>query len=162
MSKARNSIGDDRSRSLGFDRLRIEDASKGDAENALVPKKERAFLIGICKPGDSLTTAQEHLEELEMLAETAGAEIVDKELVKLRSIDPALYMGKGKAAEIAGLVAEVNADLVVFDEDPAPAQARNPNANSRPGWWTGRDLFWIFLPSARKLAKQKRRWSLRN
>jgi GTP-binding protein HflX len=125
MSKARNSIGDDRSRSLGFDRLRIEDASKGDAENALVPKKERAFLIGICKPGEHMSAAQEHLEELEMLAETAGAEIVDKELVKLRAIDPALYVGKGKAAELASLAAEVNADLVVFDEDPAPAQARN-------------------------------------
>lgn len=125
MSKARSSIGDDRSRSLGFDRLRIEDASKGDAENTLVPKKERAFLVGICKPGDHMTAAQEHLDELEMLAETAGAEVVERELVKLRAIDPALYVGKGKAAELAAMAAEVNADLVVFDEDPAPAQSRN-------------------------------------
>lgn len=69
---------EDRARSLGYDRLRIEDASQGDAENALVPKKERAFLIGVCKPGELMSTAQDHLDELAMLAETAGAEIVDR------------------------------------------------------------------------------------
>lgn len=116
---------EDRARSLGYDRLRIEDASQGDAENALVPKKERAFLIGVCKPGELLSTAQDHLDELAMLAETAGAEIVDRELVKLRQIDSALYLGKGKTAEIASYVAETGADLVVIDEDPAPAQTRN-------------------------------------
>ncbi|MCB9366147.1 MAG: GTPase HflX [Calditrichaeota bacterium] len=112
-------------RSIGYDRLKIEDASQGTAENALVPKRERAFLIGICKPGEDLSAAQDHLDELAMLAETAGADIVDRELVKLRQIDPALYLGKGKTAEIASYVAEFNADLVVIDEDPAPAQTRN-------------------------------------
>ncbi|MBL0060882.1 MAG: GTPase HflX [bacterium] len=72
-----------------------------------------------------MTAALEHLDELAMLAETAGAEIVEREMVKMRQYDPALYVGKGKAAELATLVAEFNADLVVFDEDPAPAQARN-------------------------------------
>ncbi len=125
MGRARSSIGDDRSRSLGFDRIKIEDASKGEADDSLTPKKERALLVGICKPGEHMTAAQEHLDELAMLAETAGAEIVDREMVKLRQIDSALYIGKGKAAELAALVAEANADIVVFDEDPAPAQARN-------------------------------------
>lgn len=125
MSPPRSKIGDDRSRSMGYDRIRIEDASKGDAENTLTPKKERALLIGICKPGEDMTAAQEHLDELAMLAETAGAEIVERELVKLRQFDPALYIGKGKAAELAGIAAECKADLVVFDEDPAPAQSRN-------------------------------------
>lgn len=125
MSPPRSKIGDDRARSLGFDRLKIEDASQGDAENTLVPKRERALLIGICKPGEHLTAAQEHLDELAMLAETAGAEIADRELVKLRQIDSALYVGKGKATELSALAAEVRADLVVIDEDPAPAQCRN-------------------------------------
>jgi len=121
MSQARKKSG----RSLGFDRLKIEDASQGGAEDALGPKPERVLLIGICKPGESVTAAQEHLDELAMLAETAGAEIVERELVKLRAIDPALYMGKGKAAELAALIAELNIELAILDEDPAPAQTRN-------------------------------------
>ncbi|MBK6766237.1 MAG: GTPase HflX [bacterium] len=125
MSPPRSKIGDDRARSLGFDRLKIEDASKGEAENAPGAKRERAFLIGICKPGESVTSAQDHLDELAMLAETAGAEIVERELVKLRQFDPAFYIGKGKVAELASYVADSQADLVVLDEDPAPAQARN-------------------------------------
>lgn len=125
MSPPRSKIGDDRSRSLGYDRLKIEDASKASADNELTPKKERALLVGVCRPGEDMTAAKDHLDELSMLAETAGAEIVEKEMVKLRQFDPALYVGKGKAAELATLVAEFNVDLVVFDEDPAPAQARN-------------------------------------
>ncbi len=125
MSPPRSKIGDDRSRSLGYDRLKIEDESKANADNDLTPKKERALLVGICRPGENMTAALEHLDELAMLAETAGAEIVEREMVKMRQYDPALYVGKGKAAELATLVAEFNADLVVFDEDPAPAQARN-------------------------------------
>jgi len=125
MSPPRSKIGDDRSRSLGYDRLKIEDESKASADNDLTPKKERALLVGICRPGENMTAALEHLDELAMLAETAGAEIVEREMVKMRQFDPALYVGKGKAAELATLVAEFNADLVVFDEDPAPAQARN-------------------------------------
>lgn len=125
MSPPRSKIGDDRARSLGYDRLKIEDESKASADNDLTPKKERALLVGICRPGENMTAALEHLDELAMLAETAGAEIVERELVKMRQYDPALYVGKGKAAELATSVAEFNADLVVFDEDPAPAQARN-------------------------------------
>ncbi len=125
MSPPRSKIGDDRARSLGFDRLKIEDESKAGGDNDLTPKKERALLVGICRPGENMTAALEHLDELAMLAETAGAEIVERELVKMRQYDPALYVGKGKANELAVLVAESKADLVVFDEDPAPAQARN-------------------------------------
>ncbi len=121
MSQSKKKSG----RSMGFDRLSIEDASQGAAQDATAPKPERVMLIGICKPGESPAVAQEHLEELAMLAETAGAEIVERELVKLRQIDSALYMGKGKAAELAGYIAELNIELAIIDEDPAPAQTRN-------------------------------------
>ena len=114
----------DRKRSLGFDRISIEDESKlpRDLET---PHAERAVLIGICLPGEPLSQAQEHLDELDMLARTAGAEVVDRDLVTMRRIDSATFIGKGKVSEIAEIAQDANADLVVFDEDMAPAQTRN-------------------------------------
>jgi GTP-binding protein HflX len=112
-------------RSVGFDRLRIEEDRADSARNSEVALRERAVLVGVCRPGGSESDSREHLDELVMLAETAGADVVDKELVRLRQIDAATFVGSGKAAELATLVAEARADLVVFDDDLAPAQARN-------------------------------------
>lgn len=115
---------DDRSRSLGFDRIRIEDESR-KPRDLVQPQAERAMLVGICLPGESLPQAQEHLDELDMLARTAGAQVVDRDLVAMRRIDSATFIGKGKVTEIAEIANDSQADLVVFDEDLAPAQTRN-------------------------------------
>lgn len=122
--KTKWKVPDDRSRSLGFDRIRIEDESRKPSE-LVEPEIERALLIGICLPGEPLSQAQEHLDELDMLARTAGAEVVDRDLVVMRRIDSATFIGKGKVDEIAEIAGDANADLVVFDEDLAPAQTRN-------------------------------------
>ena len=72
---------------------------------------------------DSL--AQEYLDELDMLAQTAGAEIVGRELVKLTRRNPATFVGTGKVAEFYEIVRECKAELLIFDEDLLPVQARN-------------------------------------
>lgn len=86
---------------------------------------ERALLVGIVGPGLSAVTALEYLDELALLAQTAGAEVVGRELSKRPRPDPATLVGKGKVRELAEIIAETGADLVIFDDDLAPAQVRN-------------------------------------
>jgi GTP-binding protein HflX len=65
------------------------------------------------------------MEELSLLADTAGADVVDS-LVQSRSrLNAATYVGKGFAERIGRLVLATDADLVIFDEDLGPAQIRN-------------------------------------
>ncbi len=64
----------------------------------------------------------EHLEELARLADTAGADVAGTLIQRLASPHPALYIGRGKAEQLKQLCGELDASLVVFDEDLTPAQ----------------------------------------
>jgi GTPase len=90
-----------------------------------IPKIEKAILIGVSSPATSKETTEEHLEELERLADTAGAQVVETIIQNKETINPALFIGKGKAEEIARRVAEEKIDLVIFDDDLSPTQSRN-------------------------------------
>ncbi len=86
-------------------------------------QSERAILVGVLL--DEPADPEHPLGELAGLAETAGA-IVTAELTQRRaSPDQTTYLGKGKVAELAALVARHDADLVIFDNDLSPAQTRN-------------------------------------
>lgn len=65
------------------------------------------------------------MEELVRLCETAGAQVVAEVIQRRRAPDSAYYIGKGKAQELAGLVEEKEANLVVVDEELSPSQTRN-------------------------------------
>ncbi len=65
------------------------------------------------------------LVELTALAESAGAVVVDRFQQKIRRINPALYIGTGKAAQLAQRVKRFKADVVIFDNDLSPGQIRN-------------------------------------
>ncbi len=86
---------------------------------------QRAFLVGVLLPGQLSETEERSLDELALLADTAGAEVVDVELVRRSEIDPATYIGKGKAAELAELTNALDIDVVLFDHQLTPAQQRN-------------------------------------
>ena len=86
---------------------------------------ERAILVAINTKDKKREVVEEHLEELEELARTAGAETVVKIIQEKYSIDPAFYIGKGKAEELSSLVEINNIDLVIFDDDLSPVQVRN-------------------------------------
>ena len=75
--------------------------------------------------GSTSTEAERSLEELALLVDTAGADPVDSELVKRDVIDPATFIGSGKAAELADLTKATDIDTVVFDNPLSPAQQRN-------------------------------------
>ena len=113
-------------------------------------EKERAFLVGVVSRalGDTLRErelaadyglasdrstranamrhrVEEYLEELHLLAESAGAEVVGTLIQERQAIDVAYFIGSGKADELAALVEEKQINLVIFDDDLSPVQVRN-------------------------------------
>jgi GTP-binding protein HflX len=86
---------------------------------------QRAFLVGVLQPGMSTEAEERSLDELALLTDTAGAEPVDRELVKRDRPDPATFIGSGKAEELAALTTALDIDVVIFDQALSPAQQRN-------------------------------------
>ncbi|UCH85405.1 MAG: GTPase HflX [Candidatus Latescibacterota bacterium] len=86
---------------------------------------ERAYLVGVSLPDGSVAKETEHLEELQQLATTAGAIVVGKTVQARTRIDGATFIGPGKAEELHVECKRLDANLVVFDSDLSPAQARN-------------------------------------
>lgn len=87
--------------------------------------QESALLVGLTLPGIPTWEAEESLDELARLADTATLAIVDKVLQNRKRIDPTYYIGKGKANELKELASRCEADMIIFDNDLSPAQMRN-------------------------------------
>ncbi|TAL68795.1 MAG: GTPase HflX [Bacteroidetes bacterium] len=87
--------------------------------------KEKAIAIAIGKKGSDRDIAFEHLDEIESLAETAGAVIIEKIYQELDFPNKATVIGKGKAEEIQALVEEKGISLIIFEDDISPTQMRN-------------------------------------
>lgn len=86
---------------------------------------ERAILVAVRTPDISKDKVEEHLDELELLSETAGADAVFKILQDRGRVDSAYFIGKGKAEEIAQLVEMNDINLIIFDDDLTATQVRN-------------------------------------
>jgi GTPase len=84
---------------------------------------ERVVLIGVWTDG-TLTSAENSLRELSRLAETAGSVVLDGMIQRRGRVDPATYVGAGKAAELAGIVTATGADTVICDGELSPSQLR--------------------------------------
>lgn len=87
--------------------------------------KENALLVGVYGADVMRWQASEHLDELELLAISAGAVIGGKVLQNRIHPDPATYVGKGKLEELARMAADRSIDVVIFDDDLSPTQIRN-------------------------------------
>jgi GTP-binding protein HflX len=83
----------------------------------------RAVLVGVDIAGDPHFDAT--LDELALLAASAGDEVVARVTARRRAPDPALFIGSGKADEIKALVGGTSAHGVIFDQALSPAQQRN-------------------------------------
>lgn len=86
---------------------------------------ERAILVGMALPGNSSWDTDDTLNELALLADTAGAQVVGRMVQERESIDPAFFIGRGKAEELAVRVKQLRAQVVIFDDDLSPAQFKN-------------------------------------
>lgn len=94
-------------------------------ENSQFKEKERVILVGIYGSELQKIELDEHISELEMLADTAGAVTIQKILQNRDKPDTRSYIGKGKLIELGGFVKSMNADAVIFDDDLTPTQIRN-------------------------------------
>src|SRR5580693_5307184 len=84
---------------------------------------ERVILVGVWTEG-TLADAENSLRELSRLAETAGSVILEGLVQRRGRPDAATYIGAGKAAEVAALVAATGADTVICDGELTPGQLR--------------------------------------
>lgn len=90
--------------------------------------KEKCVLVGLVTQQQTLEQLNEYLDELEFLADTAGAITVSKFYQKLTHPDTKTYVGKGKLEEIKQFVEEKEIDLVIIDDEISPSQLRNMEA----------------------------------
>lgn len=88
-------------------------------------KPEEAIAISVIRKGMDRDEAIDHLDELEFLAETAGAEVKLKIVQEMEKPNPSTAIGKGKLREIQAEIEENNLSLVIFDDDLNPVQTRN-------------------------------------
>lgn len=88
-------------------------------------KLEKALLIALKQPKQSVWQIEESLSELSRLAETAGAQVIQKLWQQRSSPDPAYFIGRGKVKELAQLASAARASLVIFDDELSPAQQLN-------------------------------------
>jgi GTP-binding protein HflX len=86
---------------------------------------ERAVLVGVVLPPVERRAAAEHLDELDLLARTAGAEPVGRLVQERAAPNVRTYIGSGKVQDLQALCRAQGANLVIFDDPLAPAQVRN-------------------------------------
>ena len=86
---------------------------------------DKAVLVGAPERDLDPRLADEHLDELARLTDTAGGTVVGTLRQRLPQPHPRFYIGEGKAAELKDLVSSRSASLVIFDEELSPAQGKN-------------------------------------
>src|SRR3954447_16476950 len=87
--------------------------------------RERIILVGVTIPPETTEQTEDHLDELALLVDTAGADVVGRIFQRRETPDPATYIGKGKAEELREESLALDSDTTVFDNDLSPAQQRN-------------------------------------
>jgi GTP-binding protein HflX len=87
--------------------------------------REKIVLVAVGLPGVDEDAVDASLDELELLVDTAGADVVARLVQKRDAPDHTWYIGKGKAEELKEICLAVDADTVVFDNELAPAQQFN-------------------------------------
>ena len=86
---------------------------------------EKAILVTVDEEGRDAWSLEDRVEELEGLAKACGVEILSSETCRRKTLTPNLFIGKGKVREIAGMVEEKGADVVIFNNDLSPSQQKN-------------------------------------
>ena len=86
---------------------------------------DKAILVGIILPQNNQSDIENHLSELSLLAETAKVQVVGEITQKLSKVNPAFYVGKGKASQIVDQAKVLEVNVIIFDEELSPAQIKN-------------------------------------
>jgi GTP-binding protein HflX len=89
------------------------------------PQPERCILVGVASLSEKRWQVEIYLDELAALADTAGAVVIDRIIQERSRIDPAFYIGKGKAVSIAERIKDRSIDLIIFDHELSSTQLKN-------------------------------------
>ncbi len=116
-----------RAHNRGFDENKSLFSPTGEGKS----RAETAILVGVGLPGDSSGSLKRSMDELNELARTAGADVVDRVVQRRTRVVGSTYMGKGKLEELGEIVARKEVGLVIFDNDLSPAQGKNIEAALR-------------------------------
>ena len=92
---------------------------------AAPPPGNKTILVGVFGRELSRAAAEDHLDELERLVDTAGGVVVARALQERATRDAATFVGKGKVKELAEAAANLGASTVVFDDELTPSQIKN-------------------------------------
>ncbi len=101
----------------------IEASFRRRASARTVPRSGRAILVGVALEGRQ--TADASMAELKELARTAGVEVADVFIQTRQKVDPRFVIGRGKLEELNLRAMQLFADLLIFDHDLMPSQARH-------------------------------------
>ncbi len=108
------------------EQITITTTTDGKKLHSTAAPRERAFLVGAeLTGGRSPWSAEDSLQELALLADTAGLEVVGSAYQRLKQQFSKHFIGPGKVEEIAALREELKYDLVIFDDELTPGQTRN-------------------------------------
>ena len=89
------------------------------------PPRERAFMVGTeLTDSEGLLTVEESLDELARLADTAGIAVVGQTMQRFDKPNSATFIGGGKVEEVKLLIEELDADMVIFDDELLPRHQR--------------------------------------
>lgn len=94
-------------------------------EVAKLRVKEKAILVGVKLTAASRFAVEESLQELTLLTETAGGEVLETVIQERQKLNPTFFIGKGKTQEIKNLSSRLGANIIIFDDDLTPAQVYN-------------------------------------
>ncbi|KON88990.1 GTPase [Sporosarcina globispora] len=92
------------------------------------PDYEKVILVG-CHTDEDDQRFEYSMEELESLTETANGEVLASVTQKRERVHPSTYIGKGKVEELAALQEEMEADIIIFNDELSPSQVRNLSAD---------------------------------
>lgn len=95
------------------------------AEEVLYQDVDRGILVGVTQTPNQQWQVEDDLQELGRLATTAGIKVLDQMTQHRDRIDPAYFIGEGKARALSRLVDEQDLNVIIFDDDLSPAQVRN-------------------------------------
>ncbi len=89
------------------------------------PPRQRAFLVGVELKGQpGILSLEDSLDELALLADTDGLDVIGQTYQRIDHIHPGTFIGSGKVTEIIALMEEHLADVVIFDNELAPTHQR--------------------------------------
>ena len=95
------------------------------------PQKENVLLVGVIYGELDEEKVREHLDELSLLAETAGGHVIQRFTQKISKVNSSYFIGKGKAEEIIRIAKDLKISSIIFDDELSPSHLKNYNNLSK-------------------------------